>query len=337
MNPLTRIRNAFRAHLAGLETIQASNQALVEEMRSLKRALDSSQRAAQDEKGASSIDELRGLRTLLDSVRNEVFLSRISAHSTQMTEIIGSDGRYSDPKSLARYNQRIYSQVGEDGIIAEIFRRVGRRDGRFLEIGIGDGRENTTRLLLETGWRGTWIEGSPAGAESARELMKPYIIDGRLEVIQAFITAENVNDVLDEASLPEEFDFLSIDIDYNTSHVWRSLNKRPRVACVEYNAMLPPGMSLSVPYDPSRLWDGTLWFGASLKALERIGAAKGLALVGCDLMGVNAFFVVEEEATGEFRDPFDAETHYEPPRFHALAATPRHPPPDEPRSWRVED
>lgn len=52
--------------------------------------------------------------------------------------------------------------------------------------------------------------------------------------------------------------------------------------------------------------------GGGLKALELIGAAKGLHLVGCDIHGVNAFFVEATETAGRFRAPFTAETHYQP-------------------------
>ncbi len=41
-----------------------------------------------------------------------------------------------------------------------------------------------------------------------------------------------------------------------------------------------------MPYDPAVSWDGTSWFGAGLKAMERIGAAKGKGLVGCDALTV---------------------------------------------------
>ena len=54
----------------------------------------------------------------------------------------------------------IYSQAGEDGIIAEIFRRIGTTTKDFVEFGSGNGRENNTVSLLTTqGWKGLWIEG----------------------------------------------------------------------------------------------------------------------------------------------------------------------------------
>ena len=47
--------------------------------------------------------------------------------------------RYSDPRRLQRYAFQVCSQNGEDGIICEIFRRLGTTDRVFAEVGIGDG------------------------------------------------------------------------------------------------------------------------------------------------------------------------------------------------------
>jgi hypothetical protein len=38
-----------------------------------------------------------------------------------------SQERYQDPKRLARFEHQVHSQNGEDGIIAEIFRRIGTK------------------------------------------------------------------------------------------------------------------------------------------------------------------------------------------------------------------
>jgi hypothetical protein len=135
---------------------------------------------------------------------------------------------------------------------------------------------------------------------------------------RAHLDAESINYLLDEAGVPPTFDFLSADIDFNTSHVWRAINRRSRVACVEYNASIPPTINLEAPYEPAATWDGTNWFGGSLKALELIGRGKRLSLVGCELTGANAFFVDADEARGRFPEPFSAEEHWEPPRYHMV-------------------
>ncbi len=245
-----------------------------------------------------------------------------------------AEGRYSDPLSLGRHHTRVYSQSGEDGMIAEIFRRIGAGSRTFVEIGIGDGLENNTRLLLEQGWRGVWLDGGKQGTDEAGRRFGEFVTDGALTVTNAYITCDNVDALLDEAGVPPRIDFLSLDIDRNTSHVWRALRRRCRVACIEYNASLPAATALEVPYDANGFWEGSTWFGASLKALELIGAEKTMHLVGCDLLGFNAFFVDAEETAGRFRAPFTAEAHWEPARYRAIIPDPS-PPSADARRWNV--
>ena len=84
---------------------------------------------------------------------------------------------------------------------------------------------------------------------------------------------------------------------------------------VEYNASVPPSDRWVIPYDAARAWDGSVQFGAGLKAYEELGRELGYALVGCTLAGVNAFFVREDLVGDRFAGPFTAEAHHEPPRY----------------------
>jgi hypothetical protein len=246
-----------------------------------------------------------------------------------------ADGYYSDRRCLSRYHARIYSQNGEDGIIAEIFRRIGEGHRTFVEIGVGTGFQNNTRFLLEQGWKGVWIDGDESQVAKAKEIFDIYIRQELLTITAAQVDPENVNDILGAAGSPTSIDFLSIDVDFSTAHVWQSLSQRTRVACVEYNASLPPSIATHVEYAPEQQWDQTNYFGASLKALELVGRNKNLVLVGCDLHGVNAFFVSAEETGELFQSPFTEEMHYQPPRFN-LAGTPfGHTPSDAPRRWQT--
>lgn len=248
--------------------------------------------------------------------------------------LFATDGRYFDPRTLSLCRAQVYSQNYEDGIIAEIYRRIGVRSRSFLEIGVENGLQNNTRFLLEQGWRGTWVD-SPRNAAEARSLFAEHVSAGTLQVIGAHLTAENVNEVLDHEGVSKRFDFLSVDIDQNTTHVWRKLNRKARVACIEYNASLPPSVDIEACYDPNATWDGSNWYGGSLKTIETIGRTKAMSLVGCDLLGVNAFLVASEKAAiDQFRAPFTAENHYETPKYH-LTAHIGHPPSKKPRSWTV--
>lgn len=245
--------------------------------------------------------------------------------------------RFANPLHLSRHQAKVYSQNGEDGMIAEIFRRVGMRDKIFAEFGIGKGVQNNTRLLLESGWRGVWFEGSDKNVAAARTNFSRYIEQGRLKVVEASITRENINELWSAAGLPEAVDFASVDIDYNTGHVWEALQPRARVACIEYNASIPAALDAAVPYDPQGKWDGTNWFGHGLKALERIGRAKDMALVGCDLAGVNAFFVAASEVGDRFVGPFTAEAQYEAPKYSVANWRFGHPSSAQSRRWVVQD
>jgi hypothetical protein len=223
-----------------------------------------------------------------------------------------------DPRELCLCTTQCFSQGPEDGVIAEIFRRIGTGDRYFVEIGAGDGRENTTRLLLTLGWSGIWVEGSAKNCAAIRRDFEGPLASGQLKLIEAMVTAENIEALLREAGAPERFDQLSVDLDMNTYHVWAALKSfRARAACIEYNASIPPSWEFVVPYDPGAVWDGSNWYGAGLKSLERLGAEQGYRLVGCDFYGVNAFFVASGEALGDFVEPFTAEKHYQPANYLA--------------------
>jgi hypothetical protein len=249
-----------------------------------------------------------------------------------MFHIALARGRYTDPLSLARFQTQVYSQNGEDGIIAEIFHRIGNQQKFFVEIGVEEGVQNNTRFLLEQGWRGVWVEAAPEKAEKAEMVFRYFVEQGALIIIPRPATVESINEILDAAGVPAKIDLLSVDCDQNTSHVWRAIDRPARAACIEYNASIPASLRCEVPYDPQVQWNGTNWFGASLKTLEEIGDAKGLSLVGCDLVGVNAFFVSSEEAEGRFQKPYTAEEHYEPLRL-SFVQNWGHPPSSSAQSW----
>jgi hypothetical protein len=238
--------------------------------------------------------------------------------------------RYADPKRLLRYGFKVYSQHDEDGVIQEIFRRIGTSGRTFVEIGVETGVEcNTAKLLIE-GWRGAWIEANPQACKAISANFADFLKDGRLTLQQSLVTAENINALVGGAGFTGEIDLLSIDIDFNDYWVWKAVNAvSPRAIVIEYNAGLHPPLSVTVPYQPNRAGDGTNFFGASLEALVRLGREKGYRIVGCNISGSNAFFVREDLCADHFREPATAEEHYEPPRhfFSFLLAGPQAPKP----------
>jgi hypothetical protein len=220
-------------------------------------------------------------------------------------------------KRLEPKGYKVYSQGDEDGIIAEIFRRVSTKDRRFVEFGCGDGRENNTAFLLLQGWSGVWLDSLKKNETVLKRLWAKEIAKGQLVFQRDFITADNINDLLNGAGLSGEIDLLVIDIDSNDYYVWQAIEAiNPRVVCIEYNAKFPPPVEWIMPRDDSQEWKGTDWFGASLSALEKLGASKGYALVGCNIGGSNAFFVRRDLIQDKFAEPFTAENHYQPPRYY---------------------
>jgi hypothetical protein len=234
--------------------------------------------------------------------------------------------RYADPKRLLRYGFKVYSQSDEDGIIQEIFRRIGTSNRVFVEFGVETGVEcNTAKLVLE-GWRGLWLDGSTEHVAAIEKSYSSAIVDRRLTARHAYVTAENINELLGGAGTTGDIDLLSIDIDYNDFWIWKAISAvNPRVVVIEYNATLRPPLSVSVPYEPTRQWDGSNYFGASLEALVKLGRAKGYRIVGCNFSGANAFFVRQELCGDLFIEPATAEEHYEPPRYYFAALRAGHP------------
>lgn len=231
--------------------------------------------------------------------------------------------RAQDPKRLLRYGFKAYSQSDEDGIVQEIFRRIGVAERTFIEFGVGSGTENNTVYLLLSGWRGLWIEADHNAVMAIRRGLSEYIRRGQLTLLEEFVDKDNINTLLRRGGFEGEVDLLGIDISGNDYWVWKAISAvNPRVVCVEYNPTFRPPASVVMSYCPGFKWNVTNYFGASLEALEQLGSQKGYALVGCCLAGVNAFFVRKDLVQDRFCEPFTAENHYEPARHSLFLSEP---------------
>jgi hypothetical protein len=227
------------------------------------------------------------------------------------------------PDDLSAYGRKLFSQGDEDGVIAEIFGRIGTTTRTFIEFGAESGQENNTRWLLEQGWRGLWIEGNPRCANVIRGYFREHLHTGRLVFVEAMVTAENINQLISRFS-PAEVDFLSIDIDGNDYHVLEAITAvRPRVICMEYNVSRPPPMDWVMPYNPSHQWKGDDQYGASLIALERLAKSKGYELVGSSAHSANAFFVRADIVADRFHGPFTAERFFRSVSYQDIVNFPR--------------
>lgn len=226
-----------------------------------------------------------------------------------------------DEKALIIYGRKVYSQCDEDGIIEEIFNRIGTTDKTFIEIGCGQGLENNTHYLLLKGWKGVWIDGSN---ENIRFIKNQLGYRGdknkKLSITQTYVDRDNINQILKEnlvqiAHEGTTVDFLSMDIDGNDLEVLRHINAvSPRVICVEYNAKFPPSLCETINYDPAHRWQGDDYQGSSLAAIHLVMESHGYTLVSCSIAGTNAFFVRNEDIGPINILPL--EKLYMPARYH---------------------
>lgn len=234
-----------------------------------------------------------------------------------------TEERMKNPKALENFGYKVYSQNDEDGILHEIFRRIGTTTKEFIEFGVQNGLESNGHLLLLDGWKGLWIEGSQKQCDEIKMRFRPVLLNGRLRVLNCFITKENIEELLAKNAFSMEPDLLSIDIDGNDWHVWNAIKKcNPRVVCIEYNAKMPPDMEWIMAYDAGHTWDGSDWHGASLKSMELLGVQKGYQLVATNLRGVNAFFIRNDLINEHFMKEHTSEELYNPLRHNLEWADP---------------
>lgn len=268
---------------------------------------------------------LKRVRTVSDSdyARLSVTFGASAAAFLARTELRNLLEQMPRPHRLEHFGMKICSQSDEDGIIEEIFHRIGitQGNGKFIEFGAGNGIDlSNTLYLLYRGFRGLWIECSEAHVKLIKDRFQLPLQTGQLQVMHSFVTAENINEVL-LTGLGEntEVALMSIDIDGNDFWIWKAIEAvAPAVVVIEYNAKFPPPLSLVQEYRPDHIWNGTDYFGASIEALARLGKQKGYQLVGCNITGVNAFFVRDDLIGGHFPYALTASNLYHPLRIDLI-------------------
>lgn len=201
------------------------------------------------------------------------------------------------PPAFKDMGFRVYSQADEDGLLLYIFALIGTTDKICIDIAAGNPiGANSTNLIVNWGWYGLLIEGNARVVETSQKFYSnhPDTTIFPPKVVNAWITAEKINDFIAQHGLTGEIDLLSLDIDGVDYWLLDSLEiVRPRVIVVEYQDILGADHALTVPYKPdfNRFDIHPDFFGASLPAFVKLAARKGYRLVGCNKYGYNAFFV----------------------------------------------
>ena len=160
---------------------------------------------------------------------------------------------------------------------------------------------STTKWLAdECGWNQLRIEGDPRWNNTNQDI--------KIE----WITAENINELLDTYDVPTNFDFLSLDIDGVDYWIWKSLLESntylPKVVMLEYNPHFEINEFKTIKYDANYKKTGTNYYGASISAYKKLGEDNGYKLahiIHChnvkdEKMGRNAFFIKSEYLPEDF-------------------------------------
>ena len=225
--------------------------------------------------------------------------------------------RLQNPKALENYGYKVYSQNDEDGIIEEIFGRIGTVNKVFIEFGLQDGLESNTHYLLFKDWSGLWIECDKEAYQQICRKFVNVIRDGQLKVLNEFITKENINELFRKAGISGEIDLLSIDVDGNDYYILENIEVvSPRVLILEYNGKFPPNCSWKQAYNAEHIWDGSDRHGASLCALNQLANQKGYSLAGTNINGCNAFFIRKDLVNDLFLQPMTPEYMFNPMRVN---------------------
>tara|TARA_B100000315_G_scaffold212128_1_gene209321 strand:+ start:107 stop:1057 length:951 start_codon:yes stop_codon:yes gene_type:complete len=190
--------------------------------------------------------------------------------------------------NLNSFKCNVYSQFGEDGIVEEIFRRINLTlsvDNWCVEFGAWDGIKfsNTYNLIKNKNYRAVLIEADPLRFKA----LCKNIPSKEVHKICQIVTTDrdsSLDNILSRTPIPENFDFLSIDIDGCDIHIFESLIQyRPKLVCVEFNPTIPNEVEFIQPNDPK------VKRSSSAKSLNQVAQKKQYSLVAATK--ANLFFV----------------------------------------------
>jgi hypothetical protein len=202
--------------------------------------------------------------------------------------------------TLADAEFQVFSQFGEDGIIEWLVAKMGLENKTFVEFGVENYLEANTRfLLLNRNWTGLVLDGSGPNMDYLRSTPTYWRNDIQAET--AFVTAENIKELLTKSGFYGPLGILSIDLDGNDYWILRELGDlRPDLLILECNPVFGDRHAVTVAYDPRfdrfRAHHSGQLFGASIAALRELAEGRGYEFLGTCRNGLNAFFVRSELA-----------------------------------------
>ena len=174
---------------------------------------------------------------------------------------------------LQQYEKNVTSQWGEDGVLEEIFNRVGEGNKICVEFGAWDGKHMSNSWVLwhEKDWSAILIEGEE---DRYLDLKKDLEVFPKATAVHRFVDIigdNSLDSILDEMEVTDEIDLVSIDIDSDDYAIFKALKRNPRVMVIEYNPTVPPHIDLVQK-------EGN-YIGASVSMMCKLAQKKGYRLV----------------------------------------------------------
>lgn len=142
----------------------------------------------------------------------------------------------------------------------------------------GGSGANVAGLVIERGWDHLLFDGGHENLE--------------INLHRHFLTSENIVSLFSRYSVPEEPEYISIDVDSIDLWLFRAVVKKYRamIFSVEYNSNFPLNKAITTPNDVDFRWNGDRAYGASLRALNMVAESQGYSLLWV-VPGLDLFFI----------------------------------------------
>jgi hypothetical protein len=177
-----------------------------------------------------------------------------------------------------------------------------------------------TNLIINHGWQGLLFDGDEHNVKRGTLFFKNHPTKQILppKFVQAWITKDNINDLILNNGFKGEIDLLSLDMDGNDYWLLKSLNViNSRVIICETQDIIPSDLSLTMPYNPDFYYhnepeDKKDFRSVSLLAMVKLCHQKGYRLIGSNRHGFNVIFMRNDIGLEYFPEISIDEVHQNP-------------------------
>lgn len=178
-----------------------------------------------------------------------------------------------------------------------------------VDLGASDGlNQSNTLWLYFKGWSGLSLDSDPTAMARLHAFYAQHLPQVQTQLLQ--ITPENICSVLNQAQIPKDFAFLSLDIDSFDYDVLNTLlsEYRPTIICAEINEKFPPPIFFKVNFRPEHTYSGDHFYGMSLSALSELAQRHDYQVV--ELCFNNLFLIAKESNRWPVLDAEEAYKNY---------------------------